>query len=490
MDKNMKSLHVLMLFCLISCAQPAVQQKTVEVPIPQLPIEEPPPVEPGVPGFLRFDEQEQYTDRDIKTLNASERPDTRYLIGCNFLNQGISDLSDQKAGVNKGINMISTQRLITQVDTIDDPGCIWRISLSAIGMTREEWQNFERANVLPFISETVRGRTLRALTNTNQPMVYASSFFLTVMQADQVSIGNQLYYNLTEQPLNDAEFIAGLGINLQNEFNNQEPACAGGGRSQIALGKPRLICIMDTTRDGFLMFTADVSLARNDSIKLNPFTAEMAAIPGFATNRQFKFVAREWIFSMPNGLLTGYRLSNAGGSAEVIAPAQVVIDVDQAGEGLPADITLGACSNCHHQEAAMAFNDEVFNNVQLDGNASPSEKKLAEVFYKKERFNALRSIANQNHTRALKEIGVSTLKEDPLVSNIIQPLRKPLNAAQIAGYLSMTEDDFKIRLNGTNVSKVLFSSLIDGGVVPLQDFVNGFGALKTELLLFQDAGQL
>jgi len=486
----MKLLQAFMLFWLISCSQPSVQTKTVEIPIPQLPIEEPPPVEPGVPGFLRFDEQEQYTDRDIKTLNASERPDTRYLLGCNFLNQGISDLSAEKSGVNKGINMISTQRLITQVDTIDDPGCIWRISLSSIGMTREEWQKFERANVLPFISETVRGRTLRALTNTNQPMVYASAFFLTVMQADQVSIGNQLYYDLTEQPLNDPEFIASLGINLQNEFNNQEPACAGGGRSQIALGKPRLICIMDTTRDGFLMFTADVSLARNDSIKQNPFTNEMAAIPGFATNRQFKFVAREWIFSMPNGLLTGYRLSNAGGSAEVIAPTNVVIDIEQAGKGLPPDITLGACSNCHHQEAAILFNDEVFNQVRLDGSASPAEKQLAEVFYKKERFQALRSVANQNHTRALKEIGVSTLEKDPLVTNVIQPLRGELTAAQIAGYLSMTEEEFKIRLNGTNVSKVLFGGVIDGGVVPLQDFVNGFGALKTELLLFRDENQL
>lgn len=481
-----------MLLWLISCAQPAVQIKKVagEVPIPKLPVEEPPPVEPGIPGFLRFDEQEQYTDRDIKTLNASERPDTRYLLLCNFLDEGVSDLSDQIAGVNKGLNMISTQRLIAKTDSIDETGCIQRFSLSSIGMTREEWQKFERSNVLPFISETVRGRTLRALTNTNQPMVYASSFFLTVMQADQVSIGNQLYYDLTEQPLNDAEFVASLGINLQSEFNKQEPACAGGGRSQIALGKPRLVCIMDTTRDGFLMFTSDVSLAKNDSIKVNPFEAEMGAIPGFFTNRIFKLVAREWIFSMPNGLLTGYRLSNAGGSAEVIAPTNVVIDVEQSGKGLPPDITLGACSNCHHQEAAILFNDEVFNQVAGDGNASAAEKQLASVFFRKERFQALRAVANLNHVRALKEIGVSTLKEDPLVSNVIQPLRGELTGAQIAGYLSMTENEFKIKLNGTNLSKVLFGGVIDGGVVPLQDFVNGYSSLKTELNLFRDADQL
>lgn len=487
----MKKFSALAILLLLQACAPAGQTKIVQAPaIPQLPIEEPPPVEPGKPGFLRFDEQEQFTDRDIKTLNASERPDTRYLLGCNFLDQGIKDLSDHKAGVNKGLNMISTERLIANADTIDDSGCIWRISLDSIGMTREEWQKIERANVLPFISESVRGRTLRALTNTNQPMMYASSFFLTVMQADQVSIGNQIYYDLTEQPLNDAEFLAGLGINLQGEFNDQEPACAGGGRSQIALGKPRLICILDTTRDGFLMFTADVSLAENDSIAQNPFLAEMAAVPGFQTNKIFHFAAHEWIFSMPNGLLTGYRLSNSGGSAQVIAPTNIVIDVEQAGKGLPPDITLGACSNCHHQDAAIPFKDEVFNSVQQNGNFNTAEKQLANVFYRADRFQALRNTANQQHIKALKEIGVSTLKEDPLVTNIIQPLRGELTAEQIAGYLSMDVNEFKIRLNGTNLSKVLFGALINGGVVPLQDFVKGFPALKDELLLFRDQDQL
>lgn len=495
MGLNMKTMRFLAVLCLFAiptgCQKPAeTKTVTVEVPIPQLPIEEPPPVEPGKPGFLRFDEIEQYVDRDIKTLNATERLDTRYLLGCNFYNQGTKELDDSLAGVNKGLNMISTERLITKADVIDDAGCIWRVNLDEIGMTSEEWQRVERANVLPFISDSVRGRTIRALTQTNQPMVYASSFFLTVMQADQTSISNQIYYDLTEQPLNDAEFLQKLGINLQNEFNDEEPACAGGGRSQIALGKPRLVCILDTTADGFLLVTFDVSLARNDSILLNPFLPEMAKIPGFETNKQFKFVASEWIFSMPNGLLTGYRLSNAGGTAEVIAPTNVVIDIEQAGLGLPPDITLGACSNCHHQEAGIFFKDDVFNHVRQNGSFDAEEKQLAEVFYRADRFQAKRTVANQIHAKALSEIGVSTFKEDPLVQNIIQPLRGELTVEDVAGYVFMEVDEFKIRLNGTNLSKVLFGSLLDGGVVPLQDFVRGFAVLQQELLLFRDIDQL
>lgn len=486
----MKTILAFLCLFAFACQPQATKTVTVEVPIPQLPIEQPPPVEPGKPGFLRFDEIEQYADRDIKTLNAQERLDTRYLLLCNFYDQGITELDDAQAGVNKGLNMISTERLITKADIIDDAGCVARINLDEVGMTSEEWQKIERSNVLPFISDSVRGRTLRALTQTNQPLVHASSFFLTVMQADQVSIGNQLYYDLTEQPLNDVEFLAGLGINLQAEFNEEEPACAGGGRSQIALGKPRLICILDTTQDGFLLVTFDVSLAKNDSILVNPFLPEMAKIPGFATQKIFKFVASEWIFSMPNGLLTGYRLSNAGGTAEVIAPTNVVIDIEQAGKGLPPDITLGACSNCHHQEAGIFFRDDVFNHVRLNGNFNGAEKELAEVFYRADRFQAKRTVANQTHSKALAEIGVSTFKEDPLVTNIIQPLRGELTVEDVAGYVFLEPEDFKTRLNGTNLSKVLFGALLNDGVVPLQDFAKGYPILIQELLLFRDEGQL
>jgi len=483
---------MLCLFAAFGCQQPVNKTVQVEVPVPQLPIEPAPPVEPGKPGFLRFDEIEQYADRDIKTLNATDRSRTRYLLTCDLYDQGIKDLSNVLAGINKGINMVSTERLIAYVNTIDeDVGCVHRINLDDIGMTNEEWQKFERSNVLPFISNSVRGRTLRALTGTNQPMVYASSFFLTVMQADQVSIGNQLYYDLTEQPLNDTEFLAKLGIDLQKEFNEESPACAAGGKSQIALGKPRLICILDTTADGFLMFTGDVSLAKNDSIQQNPFFKNMALIPGFATNKVFNFVASEWIFSLPNGLMTGYRLSNAGGTAEVIAPTNVVIDIEQAGKGLPPDITLGACSNCHHQESGIFFRDEVFSIVQNNGNFNAAEKALADTFYRADKFQAKRAVANREHTDALKRIGVSTFAEDPVVTELIQPLRGELTLDKVAGKVFLEPDEFRIRLAGTNLSKVLFGALLEpGGVVAISDFSRGFRTLADELRLFRDAGQL
>jgi len=487
----MKRLAVALALIAFACTP---QTKTIvqgpgEPPIPELPSEKPPEVPPGKPGFIRFDQTEKAATDDSLSLNEDDQVNARYLLGCNFFNQG-EDMKNFQAGINKGINMISTERLIASAVPVDNTGCVTRFQLDDIGMTREEWQRFERANPLPFVSDSVRGRTLRALTKTNQPMVYASSFFMTVMQADQITINNGLYYDLTEQPLNDLEFTQKLGVNLQDEFNRERPACAGGGRSQIALGKPRLICLFQS-RDGFLLVTYDVSLADNDSISENPFLPEMGKIPGLLTNRIFGFVASEWIFSMPNGLMTGYRLSNAGGAAEVIAPTNVVVDIEQSGKRLPPDITLGACSNCHHQEAAIFFQDSVFDIVRLNGDFNETEKKLAQTFYREDRFQARRNVANQNHTRALQQIGVSTLTADPVVGNLIQPLRGELTVEDIAGYLWLEPDEFLEQLSGTSQSKVIFGNLFaPGGVVATADFVRGFGILQDELLLFQDVGQL
>lgn len=481
---------LLALLCLMcACEKKKTAANDVrEPPIPDLPIQQPPEVPPGKAGFLRFDQIEKIATDDMLILNEDDQANARYMLGCNFYNQG-QDMADFLAAVNKGINMISTERLIASATPLDDTGCITRIDIDDIGLTREEWQKFERANILPFISDSIRGRTLRSLAQTNQPLVYASSFFTTVMQADQTSLNNQLYYDLTEQPLNDTEFFVKIGISIQDEFNREEPACAGGGRSQIALGKPRLICLFESN-DGFLLITYDVSLANNDSIFENPFLKEMAAIPNLFTDKVFGFVASEMIFSMPNGLMTGYRLSNAGGTAEVVAPTNIVIDIEQAQKGLPPDITLGACSNCHHQEAAIFFKDGVFDHVRLNGNFSEDEKKLADTFYRADRFQARRSVANTNHSRALQQIGVSTLKADPVVTNLIQPLRGELSLEDVAGYLFLEPQDFKDRLGGTNLSKVLFGNLLSDGVVPLADFVKGYTILTQELLLFRDSGQL
>lgn len=490
----MKVLATILLHALVilACGKTEVE-KVVEVPVPtQPPVTPPPPLPPPIPNFVQFDQLEQIALNDVNSLNEAERLNTRYLMGCNFYNQGQQNLDVKLAGVNKGLNSISVQRLLTFAVPIDPFQCLWRVDISEFGATRALWREFERFNLVSFVSQSTRGVTLRFLTQTNQPMVFSSSFFTTVLGADQLSVDNGLYYRFLRQPFRNVDFFASLGINLQGEVDSENLHCAGGGNSRIALGKTRLICILDGAANGYILSTFDTSLVNPDSVLANPFIPEIAQAGGiFRSNKVFNFAAQEHIYSLPNGLLTGYRLNNAAGNAETIAPTNIVIDIEQSAVGLPPDITLGACSNCHHQTAGIQFSDQVFNQVIQTGGFNAQEKELVEVFFRNDSFQATLAAANRQHTQALQEIGVSTLDTDPLVAGHIQPLRRELNVETVASYTFLPVEEFQRRLNGTNQSKIIFGALLNpGGTVQFSDFAANFDLLSQELLLFRDNNQL
>lgn len=483
-------------FGLYACQQETVTE-TVEVPIPvEPPSNPPPPLPEPIPDFIQFEQAEQYILNDLNSLTDSDRLNTRYLMGCNFYNAGEQNLDFKLSGVNKGINSISTERLLTFATPIDDFDCIWRVDISEFGVTRTLWREFERHNLVGFISNSTRGTTIRFLTQSNQPMVWASSFFTTVLQADQLSINNGLYYKFLDQPLRNADFFrTTLGVDLNDEIANEDVHCAGNGSSRIALGKTRGICLF-RTRDGFGMLTSDTSLNNPDSILANPFIFEIANFGGrLRTNKIFDFAASEFIYSLPNGLITGYRLANSGvgaeipsilgGTAETIAPTNIVVDTEQT--EIAPDITLGACSNCHHQQAGINFADGVYNQVIGTGGFNAQEKELAEILFKNDAFQAGLASLNRIHSQSLSELGVSTLESDPIVTGLIQPLRRELSVREVASYTFLPVAEFQRRLNGTDRSKIVFGALLSpGGTVQLADLVNNYQLLIDDLLLFRD----
>lgn len=481
----------------ITACQQQPPPEVIEVPVPvEPPPNPPPPLPEPIPNFIQFEQMEQVILNDLNSLTDADRLNARYLLGCNFYNAGDQDLDFELAGLNKGINSISTERLLTYGTPIDPFECIWRVDISEFGVTRSLWREFERFNLVGFISQSTRGLTIRFLTQSNQPMVWSSSFFTTVLGADQLSVNNGLYYRFLDQPLRNADFFRiTLGIDLNDEIANEDVHCAGNGSSRIALGKTRGVCVF-RTRDGYGMLTSDTSLNNPDSILANPFIFEIANAGGsLNTEKIFDFAASEFIYSLPNGLITGYRLANSGqgipsilgGLAETIAPTNVVLDTEQSQIGLPPDITLGACSNCHHQQAGINFTDGVFGQVIGTGGFNAQEKELAEVYYKNDAFQAGLAALNRVHSQTLSEIGVSTLEQDPLVTGHIQPLRRELGVREVASYTFLPVEEFQRRLNGTDQSKIIFGSLLNpGGTVQFSDLVANYQLLIDDLLLFRD----
>lgn len=488
----MKYLFIFALVSLVACG---VQEKEVivEVPVPtERPTETPPPLPPEIPGHMDADRMLQYAQNDAESLNQTDRLNARYLSLANFYNAGDKDLSQEMMGIVKGLNSISTERLLANATAIEPTNSIIRFDLRDIGATPTLWRDFEKHNLIQFVDQSVRGRTLRFLTNTNQPIVHTSSFMVTTMGADTLTKDNGLYYKFIKQPLGLDDFFASLGINLQREVDDQSIQCGGGGNSQIALGKTRLICILDTIANGFLMSTYDTSLAQPDSVLSNPFTVEIANAQGQArSKRVFKHAAQEHIFSLNNGMIAGYRLNGAAtGDAEVFAPGDIVIDREAAQAGLDSAIFLGSCQGCHFQTAAIPFNDNVYQQVIGTGGFDPLEKGLAEQYYRNDSFQALLQTANRTNNQLMSELGVNTLAVDPVTRSLIWPLRQELDIDEVASYTFLPVDEFRERLAGTDNSKINFGTLLNGGTVQLSDLAANYQTLIDELRLFRDANEL
>lgn len=491
----MKYLLVALLGLMLSCGTQEVREveKIVEVPIPtQPPDREPPPLGPINPDFMDFQLEVQLALNDINTLSESERLMTRYVSTSNFFNGGEKDLELKRAGINKMINMISTERLLAFGTPVGPSETLIRINLDDFGATRQLWREFEKENIIGFIPQDTRGITLRYLTQTNQPIVFATSMALSILGGDILTHDNGLYYKFLRQPPELNDFFASIGIDLQEEVDDIEYHCAGGGNSRIALSKHRLVCVLDTAAAGFLLTTYDTDLSDPDNLFANPFTFEIANAQNIKrSERIFGAVAQEHIYSLQNGLLVGYRLNNTiNGRAETIAPASVVNDTEAVAFQLPPDILIGSCAGCHHTNAAIAFEDSVARAIERSGAFSAAEKELGRTYYRNDAFQAILASANRQHSQSLAELGVSTLDQDPVTRELSWTLRGELDVKTVAGYTYLTEDEFLRRLDGTNNSKLIFGALLDGGTVQLKDLADNYDLLIEELLLFRDENDL
>jgi hypothetical protein len=478
---------MLLIFSIISfsCSNDK-PQRAQEPPVFTPPNQDPPPLRPPIQGYIGQDEGEALMLLDAQTLNVTEAEETFYLVGCNYFNSDSGDLPKIVQGINKGLNSISTERALSTVTRVGDQNCIWRANQENFGISRGEWQRIERALPLQFVSDTVRNRSLQAITQKLKPWVFVSDFFNTIYQADAITEANGIFYDLTEQPSDLNSFFTFLGINLQTQYDRQEVVCAGGDNSQIALKKHRLMCITDID-NGRLMSTYDVDLGAPDTVTENFATLEMAQAGGILqTQRIFNHAAQEHFYQLPNGLWQG-RLNNAAGNAETVAPASIVTDIKQA--DLDPQIRLGACLNCHHNEMGISFSDDVARFAR-GAVFNAREKILIETFFKSDSFQGELNSINREYSQNMAEIGVDTNDIDPLTNNVIRPLRGEQTIEIVASYMWMQVDEFETCLRGAAQSQLLYGNLLEGGTVSYADMSRGWSTLVDECGAYRDRGQL
>lgn len=492
--KIIMKIYILMsLLILGACSAPAAKDPAKGTtqeqpqPIPKPPDQPLPPVtQPPRPGFVNLDLLEDTMVLDAQNIDSeNQRQRTRYLIACNFTNAGEkTDLVEQ--GVNKGINLLSTERFLEKVTPIGNENCIYRVDLDAYGISNAEWRKVEQNSVLQFVTKSIRGQQLQFLTQTQRPYLFATDFLVTAFEADALTNKRcDTYCDIVDESQDLATFFQQQGVNPQVEFNNQDALLAAFSDSQIALGKTRMVQVLES-QNGYCLSTYDVSLAQPDNALVNPFPIEAANAGGVVrSNKVYKHAAQEHFCTSPNGLYT-WRLNGAAtGQAEVVAPTDVVNNIQGNSLKIDPAIRIGDCSACHHAEIVIAFKDQAANAIANGVGFSPEEKKLGTTFFKADRMQATVNKINTEYQIALKTLGI-TATNDPLNDNVMRVFRAEQSADQVAGYTGLDTQTFLLRLRGAPVSATKLGNLLNNGRVSLQILHDAFPKLVEELNLFQD----
>jgi hypothetical protein len=272
------------LFLILALA--GCQQKTKIVPGPgdtrivyREPPNQPPPIEPAPsPGFVTTSRLEAAMQIDLNTIQSGqEKQRTRYLVGCDRANQGL-DTDEFEQGINLAVNGLSDERFLSPITKIGQNGCIYRIDLDDYTLSQADWLLIEKSTLLDFVSQTTRNQDLQFQVQSLKPWIFAADFTCLAYTCDAVAEnqnGNTTYYQLTNQANLTANFFAQQGINVQQEVNDENVLLAGFDESIIALGKTRLLQVIESD-NGFVLSSFDTNLGGDDLFQNpSPFSRQI-----------------------------------------------------------------------------------------------------------------------------------------------------------------------------------------------------------------------
>jgi hypothetical protein len=470
---------------LFSCSAPKADVAP-RVDIPQKAPEQPaPPIKNPIPGFIRWDEQEEFAINAIQRLPEFERQQTRFITCADQFNaDGVDSVQECKDGVVKALNSISTEVDIADVQTIGPANSIMMVRLTDFGITRQKWQAIENADPFKFTSQTIRGQTLQFLTQSIRPLMNGHNFAEVAL--------NNVYYDLVGVPTSFAAFQQQIGANIQADFDERDPAVNVWGMNESVITANRQFRLIYRTesRDGSLWCTEDtddqvIAPVQIDGQLVNQKNLLEAPFPNFARSaKAFVFNAGECIFTLPNGML-GFALFDAAGRRQNFAPTNIVQDTAAASVGLSGTIqNARSCSRCH-ADGIVPIKDSIGSHIASSASFNANDKQLGRIFFRSDAVgSAMIKEENSRFQRALRDLSISG--DDP-VNGLVDKLRLEQDARQVAGMLGITEDELLGGLASSAASSATLGALLrPNGKVNFQQLVAGLPILIAEMKLFED----
>lgn len=481
----MRYLLIMLLFC--ACAAPKRQIDQGRQEIPKAPPTDlPPPIKDPVPGFVRWDEQEEAAINAVNRLPEFERQQTRFITCADQFNvDGSDSVRECRDGVVKALNSISLEVDTADVQAIGPANSILMLRLDDFGLTPQKWALIENADPFKFTSQTVRGQTLQFLTQSIRPIMNGHNFAETAL--------NAVYYGLTEVPDTFAAFQQRIGANFQQAFDNRDSDVNvwGMNESVITSNRQHRLIYRTSSRDGSLWCTEDtddqvIAPVQIDGQLVNQKNLLEAPFPRFARSaKAFVSNAGECIYTLPNGML-GFALFDVAGRRQNFAPTNIVQDTASASRGLSGTIqNARSCYRCH-ASGFIPVRDSIGEHIASSASFNANDKQLGRIFFRSPAVgDAMFKTDNNRYEKALRDLNVDD-REDA-INELVDKLRLEQDARQVAGMLGITEDELLGGLASSAAASATLGSLLrPNGKVNFQQLVAGLPVLIEEMKLFED----
>jgi hypothetical protein len=430
-------------------------------------------------GFIDFDATERAMLDSLENVEEDDAARVRFLSTADLVNQGATteELETAVRAAAKALNGLNVEDDDILMPTKVGPG-LWQIDLEDFGLDGAKWQAIIQANSFTVVSNTDRGKIIRDLTATDEPMLFVDDFI------DTTHRNSAVYYTITETPLTLAALEQRLGIDLNADIADFEVSMMTSTRSPISLSKPRMLVRGEVERGDFkgaYWQTFDPLQVAAGEEDRNPFEFPFLAASGFAKN--FDFAASEVIYTLPNGL-HGYALFAADGTRQDAAPLNVVAD-NKPGPRGPEIRNAISCLKCH-AGGFIRMEDQMRAKFQ-DGDGFVAQEIQAglELYKPQGAINAAFTKDNGDYARALEALGISPAKDDPI--NVVNDsMLADWDAAKLAARLFLRRDDLVRRLRQSAVGSARVGQLATGGTATFDQVVDVFDDIVADLRLFEE----
>lgn len=467
--------RLLMLMALLwACEEKTTTVEIQEQPLPQnrippplpegAPVRIPPPPAISDPNFFSFERQESDQLSVLESAGIQDRLNTRFLTICEQYNEGQRELGRFVKAVDKSLNAISTERIIEISKPVGQIGCVRSLDIRDYGLTPTKWRAIEsRLRQLfgtTFESFTTRGQLIKQLTQTVQPAMPAHVFSF-------ISLNNPVYAQLLELPGDLKSLEESLGVDLQANFDGEDPDTYlfGMTQSPISRTKPRL-ALATKSDEGFYYLTYD-SLDRNiGKVTANPFESPFPVEA--RSNRTLIHDGSEAIFSLPNGMMGFYLSGGADANFEIqnIAPFDLVNDPGAASRGLSPEISYLSCHDCH-ELGIIERDDEIATKVLRDSSFNAADKLKVQFWHgRSAALKAKMRNDNNQYFEAIAKMQIGRNEKDH-INAYTNRLRQEATVEQVAALMSQTPEEFKKDLAGSPQSLEQIGQLLNGDTVTL-----------------------